>query len=295
MPLPQTASLQVADGQTFPQLPQLLVFELVLTQAPPQQVPVPPPEGVHVPPGFGWQVPLVQVWQVGQEPQLRVPPQPSEVDPQFLPRAAQVVGVQQVPLVQIWAAAQQLLPQVLAGAAQAHLPLTQVKLAPHATPQAPQLPALVLVLTQVPLQQVVPMAHLWPHAPQLLLVVRLVHVPEQFVCPLGQVQVVPEQVQPFGPETQMPAQQMSPLQHELPAGHAPPDEMHLLLGAVGDDPEAVSAAASLAVRKGNMVPATVAARIFRALRRETGFASFLARSSKRSALMRSSSPPRCSR
>jgi len=93
---------------------------------------------------------------------------------------------------QIWAAAQQLLPQVLAGAAQVHVPLTQVKLVPHATPQAPQLLALVLVLTQAPLQQVVPMAHLWPHAPQLLLVVRLIQVPEQFVCPLGQAQVVPE-------------------------------------------------------------------------------------------------------
>jgi len=93
----------------------------------------------------------------------------------------------------------------------------------------------------------------------------------------------------------MPPQQMSPLQHELPAGHAPPDETHLPLGAFGEDPDAVSAAASLAARKGNMVPTTLPARIFRALRRETGFASFLARSSKRSALMRCFPPPRCSR
>lgn len=53
IPLAQAASLQVAEGQTFPQLPQFLASDPVLTQAPPQQVPVPPPESVHVPPGFG--------------------------------------------------------------------------------------------------------------------------------------------------------------------------------------------------------------------------------------------------
>lgn len=40
-----------------------------------------------------------------QVPQVRVPPQPSEIEPQFLPWAAQVVGVQEsmhVPLVQTW-------------------------------------------------------------------------------------------------------------------------------------------------------------------------------------------------
>jgi hypothetical protein len=169
--LVQAALLQVADGQTVPQLPQFLVSEPVLTQAPLQQVPVPPPESVQVPPWLDSQVPLLQIWQVGHEPQLRVLPQPSEIVPQFLPWAAQVVGVQQVPLVQIWLAAQQLLPQVLAGAAHVHLPLTHVKLAPQASPQAPQLLGLVLVLTQTPLQQLVPMAHLWPHVPQLLLLV----------------------------------------------------------------------------------------------------------------------------
>ena len=34
-----------------------------------------------------------------QVPQFSVPPQPSEMDPQFLPCAAQVVGVQQTPAV----------------------------------------------------------------------------------------------------------------------------------------------------------------------------------------------------
>lgn len=231
-------------------------------------------------------MPLVQVWQVGHVPQVRVPPQPSEIDPQFLPWAAQVVGVQQVPEVrQIWPAAQQLLPHAFAGEVQVHLPLTQVKLGPHACPQAPQLLALVLVLMQTPLQQVVPDGHLTPHAPQFVLVLRLVQMPEQLACPLGQVQVMSEQTQPLGPETQTPLQQARPLQQVVPAGQAPPDGMHLLLGAVGAEPVAVSAAASPAARDGKTAPATPAARIFRALRRERGCASFLASSSKRSALM----------
>jgi hypothetical protein len=78
-----------------------------------------------------------------------------------------------------------------------------------------------------------------------------------------------------------------PLQHVFEALHAPPAATHLLPGAFGEGPDAASAAASLPARKGNTVPATLAARIFRALRRVTGFASFLARSSKRSALMSS--------
>ena len=45
--------------------------------------------------------PLLQTWPVLQVPQLSVPPQLSEIVPQFLPWAAQVVGLQQVPFRQV--------------------------------------------------------------------------------------------------------------------------------------------------------------------------------------------------
>lgn len=59
----------------------------VTWDAPALQELVPPPHtfGVPAPP---------QVCGAVQLPQLRVPPQPSEMDPQFLPWAAHVVGVQ---------------------------------------------------------------------------------------------------------------------------------------------------------------------------------------------------------
>jgi hypothetical protein len=85
------------------------------------------------------QMPLQQVCPAAHEPQLSVPPQLSEMVPQVLPWAAHVVGVQQVLLlVHTCPAAQQPVPQVKAGAAHVHLPLTQVKFAPQTWPHAPQ-------------------------------------------------------------------------------------------------------------------------------------------------------------
>jgi hypothetical protein len=50
---------------------------------------VPPPQTLTTPPP-------PQVWGEVQVPQVSVPPQPSEIVPQFFPWAAQVVGVHAV-------------------------------------------------------------------------------------------------------------------------------------------------------------------------------------------------------
>jgi hypothetical protein len=128
--------------------------------------------------------------------------------------------------------------------------------------------------------------------PQLLLELMDMHVPPQLAVPAGQTQVVPEQMHPFGPVTQMPLQHVRPLQHDELLLHGLPAEAHLLAPEVGDEPKSgvVVRAAASSTSEGNIAPATPAARIFRALRRERGPASFLAISSKRSALMVSPSP-----
>jgi hypothetical protein len=245
---------------------------------------------------------LVQTWPVRHVPQLSVPPQPLEIVPQFFPWAAHVVGVQQVPLLHTCPDLQQLVPQVKAGATQVQVPLTQVKLVPHTWPHVPQLCGSVPVLTQVPAQQVVPIAHLCPQAPQLaLLVWRLTHVPEHSVVPAGQGQI------PFV---------HVPLQHGLVELQAAPAAAHrggagavvvdavvaVTVGAGAEDDVAAEddvdvgadvgvgvgvESASASVNEGKTAAATPAARILRAVRRERGLASLLARSSKRSALMAS--------
>jgi hypothetical protein len=132
-------------------------------------------------------------------------------------------------------------------------------LAPQAAPQAPQLLGSEPVVTQVPEQQVVPVGHLWPQLPQLLLLIwRFTQVPEQLTVPEGQGQKPLVQV---------------PLQHVLEALHAAPAAAHF-----------VGAAANASVapaREGNTAEAIPAARIFKALRRDKGVASCLARSSNR--------------
>ncbi len=67
---------------------------------------------------------LVHVWPFAQPPQVRAPPQPSEMLPQFFPCAAQVVGVQAV---------QTLLTQV-AGAVQ----VPQLSVPPQPSEMLPQ-------------------------------------------------------------------------------------------------------------------------------------------------------------
>src|SRR5712691_2618892 len=51
-------------------------------------------DAVGLPPQTLATPPPPQVWGAVQEPQVSVPPQPSAIVPQFLPWAAQVVGVQ---------------------------------------------------------------------------------------------------------------------------------------------------------------------------------------------------------
>jgi hypothetical protein len=215
--------------------------------------------GVH-PQTFGVPPPP-HVCGLVQLPQVSVPPQPSDTVPQFRPSCAQVLGVQ------------------------AHLPFTQVEVELQVCPQAPQFALSVLVLVHTPPQHVVPEGHLFPQAPQLLLVVVLVQVPKQFVVPEGQVQVpeLAEHTQPFGAKTQTPLQHPSPVQHDALLEQGPPAETHLLEGAVGDG--AAPAAGSFSARAGKTDPASVAARILSAPRRERGVANFFARSSKCSALM----------
>lgn len=148
----------------------------------------------------------------------------------------------------------------------------------------------------VPAQQVVPVAHLWPQLPQLLLLVwRLAQVPEQLCVPVGQGQSPPVHV---------------PVQQSLVALQVPPAATHFADGAVVEFPDGalpvgVEAEAAAEVgstveastgsaSEGNMAPATPTARIFSALRRERGVASFRARSSKRSELMLASyTSPSC--
>jgi hypothetical protein len=277
--------------QTVPQAPQLWVSEAVLTQVPAQQVPLAPPPSLQLPPEPGWQVPLLQVWQVGQLPHESVPPQPSGTDPQVAPCAAQLVGVQQTPLLHTWPEEQHEPPQATVEAGQAHRPFVQVCVTPQIVPQLPQLLESEEVLIQAPAQQVVPVGHLWPQLPQLLLLVwRSTQVPEQFV-PVLQRQIPPVQVEP--------------LQQGLLALQLPPAATHLVVGAAVERPDDAVAAdadigvglaveagvavgvesAAASVRPGNIAPAIPAATIFRAFRRESGRASFLASSSKRSALM----------
>jgi hypothetical protein len=77
-------------GKTVSQQP----LDQVGTQAPfSQQLPRGQPKT---------QVPLEQHCAPEQAPQVSVPPQPSEIVPQFLPWAAQVVGKQQEALKQTW-------------------------------------------------------------------------------------------------------------------------------------------------------------------------------------------------
>lgn len=182
------------------------------------------------------------------------------------------------------------MPQAKAGEAQAHLPFTQVKFVPQVLPQAPQLLLLVLVLTHVKPaaaepQQVVPIGHLVQLPPQLPLELVEVQDPPQLVVPGGHPQVpAPVQTPPLGHVVHTPLQQVRPLQHPLEVEHVPFCGTHLFDGAVGDDPE-VGVLADASPSEGAMAPATPAIRTFSALRRESGFASFFASSSKRSSLI----------
>ena len=104
---------------------------------------------------------LVQVWPLPQVPQLNVPPQPSEMLPQFFPWAAQVVGVHEplhTLLMQLWPAGQ--VPQLSAP--------------PQPSPTVPQF---------------------LPRLAQVFGVHGIVQVPFVQVCPLGQVPqfIVPPQ------------------------------------------------------------------------------------------------------
>jgi hypothetical protein len=229
------------------------------------------------------QAPLLHVWQVGQVPHWSVPPQRSEIAPQA-PVGQVVIGVQHDPLVQGVPGAQHCVPQVwLEG--QVQRPLTQVKLAPQVLPQAPQLLVLVVVLTQVKPaagvpQHFCPIEHLTPQAPQLLLVLRATQAPRHRAVPAGQLQVLPEQTPPLGQLTQTPPQQDSPEQQEVPAAQLPFAGTQFLDGAVGAEPEAgLGGSAAASSREGTRAPATPAARILRTFRRESGLASFRARSS----------------
>jgi hypothetical protein len=178
----------------WPQLPQLVVLDWVLTQ-------VPLVAGhsvcglVQVTP----HVPLLQAWPLGQAwAQL---PQSWLLVWRFTQAFEQAVRppvqlVPQVPFEQVW-------------------PLAQ------ALPQAPQFVLLVLVstqallqsvwllaqlLVQVPLEQPWPLVQAWPQLPQSALVVwRLTHCPEQLVRP-------PEQLAVW----QAPLMQATPLLHDLP-------------------------------------------------------------------------------
>jgi hypothetical protein len=144
-----------------------------------------------------------------QVPQLNVPPQPSEIDPQFLPCTGQVVGVQ-IDVV--------------------HAPAVQLCPAAHTCPHAPQLLGLVKRLVSqpsaiMPLQLPKPALHVareqrppthdefafgeehtWPHPPQLRTsVVTVVQTPPHKLWPAGQPGVtqlpVPSQTAPPGPHT----------------------------------------------------------------------------------------------
>jgi hypothetical protein len=89
---------------------------------------------------------LVQTWPPGHVPQDRVPPQPSEIEPQFFPWAAQVVGVQ---------------------------------VATHASPAALQLwPAGQLPQLSVPPQPSAMLPQIFPWAVQVVVVHALVMFPE---------------------------------------------------------------------------------------------------------------------
>jgi hypothetical protein len=123
----------------------------------------------------------------------------------------------------------------------------------------------------------------------------LTQLPEQFTVPVGQGQV--------------PLVQARGAQHGLLALQVPPAATHFVVGAVVESPDDAVAAdvdvgvglavevgvaagvesAAASVRAGNIAPAMPAATIFSAFRRESGRASFLARSSNRSALI-----PMCS-
>jgi hypothetical protein len=171
--------------------------------------------------------------------------------------------------------------------------LTQLWPLGHVVPQAPQLLALVLVLTQVKPaaavpQQVVPIGHLVQCPPQLLLELMDVQVPPQLVVPAGQIHVVPEQVPPLGQVVHVPPQQVRPLQHDVPEGQDVVEHF-LFVGAFGEPGVGVVPAAASS-SEGSMAPATPAAMTFSALRRVSGFANFRVSSSKRSALMLSLVP-----
>ena len=72
---------------------------------------------------------------MAQLPQLSVPPQPSEMEPQFLPCAAQVVGVHgrvQVLFAHVWPLGQE----------------PQLSVPPQPSPMVPQLPVMHTAGTQ---------------------------------------------------------------------------------------------------------------------------------------------------
>jgi hypothetical protein len=194
--------------QTFPHEPQLLAFELMLTQAVPHCVVVVPAQASpHVPaeqladpvPDVGAAHALLHA------PQLLV----------SVCVLTQVFELQSVAVP--WQL--QFLPELLQ-----HAPLLQVE---QLFEQAPQLPVSLWRFLQLPLQQENPDAQTFPHAPQLLLSPLVsMHEPLQS-APVVQTHAPPEQVLPAPHTTPHPPQLFesvevlthAPLQSCVPAAH----------------------------------------------------------------------------
>jgi len=146
--LPEPAATVTVDGTDATDELLLERFTVVFADAVAVKVTVPcesfPPETlvgltvsedkVTLPPPLT-QTLFVHVWPPPQVPQLSVPPQPSEILPQFLPCAAQVVGVHgrvQVLFAHVWPLGQE----------------PQLSVPPQPSPMVPQLPVMHTAGTQ---------------------------------------------------------------------------------------------------------------------------------------------------
>jgi hypothetical protein len=188
--------------QTWPHNPQLLTSACVFVQVPLHEV---CPDG---------QEPQIPAWQTDppeQDPQLRPPPHPSGIVPQFLPWAEQVVGVHpqifaEPPPPHVWEPVQD--PQF-------RVPPQPSEIEPHCAPLAAQVVG-VHDAAQTPLThefdlQSVFTRQAWPlaHAAQV--------VPPQST--LVSVPFFTPSLQLGAGVTQVPFWQLWPLAHALP--HAP--------------------------------------------------------------------------
>jgi hypothetical protein len=163
-------------GQTLPHAPQLALSVCSFTHALPHWVRLAPgvQNGAHAP------------------CEQRAPP--AAVAPQTFPQAPQLVGLE------ARSAHWPLQSVGRAPAVHPHAPFTHCCPPVHARPQAPQLPALVVVSTQAPLQLVVPGAHIVAQTPPeqtLLVPVQAVPQAPQLVgLDRRSTQVVPHKVCP---------------------------------------------------------------------------------------------------